>query len=119
MGDSVQKAVLLFVALDFADKEDGVERNAGDDDGKEDDAENERDGSRQLRMIQLTLRTIARATRHAPSVIKNAIAFVRLAMRIDVGIVVGSTRENSWRQESGIKRKGEPKLAFRFQIANC
>src|ERR1700743_3119966 len=43
VGDGVEEAVLAFVALDFADDEDGVDDEAGDYGGEEDDAEDQRD----------------------------------------------------------------------------
>ena len=39
MGDGVEEGVLALVAADFADEEDGVEDDAGDEERKEDDAE--------------------------------------------------------------------------------
>ena len=43
MGDGVEESVLAFIAADFADDENGVHDEAGDDDAEENDAENERD----------------------------------------------------------------------------
>ena len=42
MRDGVEKAVLLFVSVNFANQENGVDDDSGDDQGKEDDAEDER-----------------------------------------------------------------------------
>jgi len=39
VGDGVEEGVLALVAADFADEEDSVEHDAGDDDGEEDDAD--------------------------------------------------------------------------------
>src|SRR4029077_19394355 len=43
VGDRVEEAILLFIAADFADKKDGVEHEAGDDEPEKDDAEDKRD----------------------------------------------------------------------------
>ena len=39
VGDGVEEGVLALVAADFADQEDGVENDAGDQQAEEDDAE--------------------------------------------------------------------------------
>ncbi len=43
MGDGVEEGVLALVAAEFADEEDGVEHDAGGEDGEDDDAEDEQD----------------------------------------------------------------------------
>ena len=45
VGDRVEEAVLTFVALDFADDEDGVYDETRDDHAEENDAENEQPGA--------------------------------------------------------------------------
>jgi hypothetical protein len=39
MGDRIEKCVVAFVPADFADDEDGIDDEAGDDDAKENNAE--------------------------------------------------------------------------------
>jgi hypothetical protein len=41
VGDGIEKTVLLFIAPDFADKENGVDHQTGDQQSEKNDAENE------------------------------------------------------------------------------
>src|ERR1700738_4421632 len=56
---------------------------------------------RQWNTIQVMFKKIARATRQAPSVMKNAMAFVRLVMRIAASLIHRRERRTRW-QDLGL-----------------
>ncbi len=85
VGHSIQEAVLLLVAAHLAHQKNRVEDDSGDDEAEEDDAQNQGTISRQLRMIQLVLSTVAATAMHTPSVMKNAMVVLRLVMRMGIG----------------------------------
>jgi hypothetical protein len=71
-------------------------------------------------MIQLTLRKMATATRHAPSVMKKAIVFVRVVMRMDGDSLVHvrgpRTAPPSWCGQRKNSKEGAPGKARYVEI---
>jgi hypothetical protein len=78
----IEKAILLLISADFADEKDGVDQQPAMMSPKKMTPSTRGTTRRQLRTIQVTLSTTVNAIKQAPSVMKNAIAFVRLVMRM-------------------------------------
>ena len=84
VGDGVEEGVLALVAADFADEEDGVEDDAGDEEREENDAEDgEGDGA--LVEEDPGIWVTARPTRRTPRVMKVAMAPRRRLMFMGSG----------------------------------
>ena len=81
--DGVDEAVVLFVAADFADQEDGVEDQAGDDGDEENNAEEKQYAFAPVEDDPADVQARRRAaTRQMPRTRKNAIVLRRLVIRM-------------------------------------
>ena len=82
MGDGIEKAVLLLISPNLADKEDCVDRKARDKQSKKNDAEDERDNLPPVVDDPGDIESDGQGDETNPSAMKNAMALVRRVMRM-------------------------------------
>jgi len=81
----IDEAVVLLVAADFVHQEAGVDDHPGNDQEEENYAKEKQHPFAPVEDDPATFSATASATRHMPRMTKNAIALLRLVMRMAIG----------------------------------